>query len=74
MIRNIPTLLTAKRIKGRFRIKILWTGEVLERLTGIKDYISQASPERAVRFIDQLIRHAKSLAHEPRAGSDEELC
>jgi len=49
-------------------MKIVWTHEALERLTGIEDYISKDSPERAARFVDQLIQHAESLRDTPRAG------
>ena len=49
-------------------MKIVWTQEALQRLTGIEDYISKDSPERAVRFVDQLIHHAESLRDTPRAG------
>ena len=49
-------------------MKIVWTQEALERLAGIEDYISKDSPERAARFIDQLIQHAESLCDTTRAG------
>jgi len=49
-------------------MKIVWTHEALERLAGIEDYISKDSPERAARFVDQLIEHAESLRDTPRAG------
>ncbi len=49
-------------------MKIIWTQEALERLTGIGDYISKDSPERAVGFVDQLIQHVELLADTPRAG------
>ena len=49
-------------------MKIAWTNEALERLAGIEDYISKDSPERAARFVDQLIEHAESLRDTPRAG------
>ena len=49
-------------------MKIVWTHEALERLTWIEDYISKDSPERAARFVDQLIQHAESLRDTPRAG------
>lgn len=49
-------------------MKLVWTHEALERLTGIENYISNDSPERAARFVDQLIAHAESLEDTPRAG------
>jgi addiction module RelE/StbE family toxin len=49
-------------------MKIIWTQEALEQLTEIEDYISKDSPERATRFVDQLIDHAKSLSDKPRIG------
>ncbi|MCX5837281.1 MAG: type II toxin-antitoxin system RelE/ParE family toxin [Deltaproteobacteria bacterium] len=49
-------------------IKIKWTNEALERLFEIEDYISQDSPERAGRFVDQIIEHAESLSDKPLRG------
>jgi len=49
-------------------MKIRWTHEALEQLTAIEDYISKDSPERAARFVDQLIEHAESLSDHPRLG------
>ena len=49
-------------------MKIIWTQEALQRLTGIEDYISKDSSERAVRFVDEIIQHAESLRDTPRAG------
>ncbi|MBI4743835.1 MAG: type II toxin-antitoxin system RelE/ParE family toxin [Actinobacteria bacterium] len=49
--------------------KIIWTHEALVQLTEIEDYISKASPERAAKFIDQLIGRAEAvLSDKPRAG------
>jgi plasmid stabilization system protein ParE len=47
---------------------ILWTQEALDRLIEIEDYISKESPERAVRFVDQIIGCAESLYEGPRKG------
>ena len=49
-------------------MKIIWTQEALDQLTEIEDYISQDSPERALKFIDQLIEHTSPLSDQPRLG------
>jgi len=49
-------------------MKIIWTQEALEQLTEIEDYISKNSPERASKFIDQLIEHTSPLSDQPRLG------
>jgi len=49
-------------------MKIIWTQEALDQLTEIEDYISQDSPERALKFIDQLIEHTSPLSDQPRSG------
>jgi plasmid stabilization system protein ParE len=49
-------------------MKIVWTHEALEHLTEIEDYISKESPERAARFVDQLIEHKELLSGKPRMG------
>jgi toxin ParE1/3/4 len=49
-------------------MQIIWTHEALEQLTAIEDYISKDSPERAAKFVDQLIEHAESLPDRPRMG------
>jgi len=50
-------------------MKIIWTHEALVQLTEIEDYISKDSPERAARFIDQLIEHVEeALSDQPRVG------
>ena len=49
-------------------MKIVWTHEALEHLTEIEDYISKESPERAARFVDQLIEHIELLSGKPRMG------
>ncbi|MBA4366376.1 MAG: plasmid stabilization protein [Desulfobacterium sp.] len=46
-------------------MKIIWTQEALERLIKIEDYISTDSPERALRFINQLIEHTSLLSDQP---------
>ena len=40
-------------------MKIKWTHEALERLSEIEDFISQDSPDRARKFVDQIIEHAE---------------
>jgi plasmid stabilization system protein ParE len=47
-------------------MKIIWTQEALDRLTEIDDYISKDSPERASKFIDELIEHTSPLSDQPR--------
>ena len=50
-------------------MKIIWTHEALVQLTEIEDHISKDSPERAARFIDQLIEHAEeALSDKPLVG------
>jgi toxin ParE1/3/4 len=49
-------------------MRIIWTQEALDRLTEIEDYISKDSPERASKFIDQLIEHTSPLSDQPRLG------
>ena len=49
-------------------MKIKWTNEALMRLFEIEDFISQDSPERAEKFIDQIIEHAETLSDKPLRG------
>jgi len=49
-------------------MKLIWTHEAIAQLTEIEDYIAKDSPERAARFVEQLIEHAESLSDEPRMG------
>jgi toxin ParE1/3/4 len=49
-------------------MKILWTHEALEQLTEIEDTISKDSPDRAAKFVDQLIERAVSLFDKPHIG------
>jgi toxin ParE1/3/4 len=49
-------------------MKINWTHEALLQLFEIEDFISQDSPERAAKFVDQLVEHAESLSDNPRSG------
>lgn len=49
-------------------IKIIWTHEALLRLFEIEDFISQDSPDRAGKFVDQLIEHTESLSDNPLSG------
>jgi addiction module RelE/StbE family toxin len=49
-------------------MRIIWTQEALERLAEIDVYISEDSPERASKFIDQLIEHTTPLSSQPRLG------
>lgn len=49
-------------------MKIDWTREALEKLIEIEDYISNKSPERATKFIKQLIEHTFPLTDQPLLG------
>jgi plasmid stabilization system protein ParE len=49
-------------------MKIRWIQEALLRLSEIEDLISQDSPDRARKFVDQLIEHAESLPDNPLSG------
>ena len=49
-------------------MKIIWTQEALDRLTATEDYISKDSPERASKFIDQLIELTFPLSDQPHLG------
>lgn len=49
-------------------MKIIWTQEALERLAEIDAYVSKDSPERASKFINQLIEHTTPLSSQPRLG------
>lgn len=46
-------------------MRIKWTNEALIRLFEIEDFISQDSPERAEKFVDQIIEHAETLSDKP---------
>lgn len=49
-------------------MQIIWTQEALEQLINIEDYIVRDNPERAAKFVDQLIKQAESLLGNPRVG------
>jgi toxin ParE1/3/4 len=49
-------------------MKIRWTQEALLRLSEIENFISQDSPDRARKFVDQIIEHAESLTDNPLSG------
>jgi toxin ParE1/3/4 len=49
-------------------MKIKWTHEALVRLIEIEDFISQDSPERAEKFVNQIIEQAESLSDKPLRG------
>ncbi len=49
-------------------MKIKWTNEALFQLFEIEDFISQDSPERAAKFVDQIIEQAESLSEKPLRG------
>jgi toxin ParE1/3/4 len=49
-------------------IKVVWTQEALNRLIEIEEYISIDNPERAVKFVNNLINKGDSIAHFPKKG------
>jgi addiction module RelE/StbE family toxin len=49
-------------------MRIKWTNEALMRLFEIEDFISQDSPERAEKFVEQIIEHAETLSDKPLRG------
>lgn len=49
-------------------MRIKWTNEALMRLFEMEDFISQDSPERAKKFVDQIIEHAETLSDKPLRG------
>ena len=49
-------------------MKIRWAHEALLRLFDIEDFISQDSPDRARKFVDQIIEHTESLSDNPLSG------
>ena len=49
-------------------MRITWTYEALLRLFEIEDFISQDSPERARKFVDQIIESTESLSDNPLSG------
>ena len=49
-------------------MRIKWTNEALIRLFEIEDFISQDSPERAEKFVDQIIEHVETLSDKPLRG------
>ena len=49
-------------------MNIIWSHEALVRLIEIEDFISQDSPERAGKFVDQIVEHAETLSDKPLRG------
>ena len=49
-------------------MRIKWTNEALMQLFEIENFISQDSPERAEKFVDQIIEHAETLSDKPLRG------
>ena len=45
-------------------MRIRWTYEALERLMEIEAFISVDSPERAIKFVDEIIEHAEKTLHD----------
>jgi toxin ParE1/3/4 len=48
--------------------KVLWTFEALDRLTAIGDFIAQDNPNRARKFVINLIERGESLSKYPKRG------
>ena len=49
-------------------MKIIWTGEALDKLTEIEEFIAKDSPQRAERFINYLIKHTELISENPEIG------
>ena len=49
-------------------MKVAWTEQAEERLQEIDDFISQNSPETALRFIGKLIERGDRLGAFPNSG------
>ena len=49
-------------------MNLIWTHEALERLQGIKKYISKDNPDRASQFIQRIIDRAKTIPLNPHLG------
>jgi plasmid stabilization system protein ParE len=49
-------------------MKVIWTGEALEKLIDIQEFISLDSPVRADNFICDLIDQCELLPKNPRIG------
>jgi toxin ParE1/3/4 len=41
--------------------KIVWTDEAVVKLIEIEEYISQASPERAAKFVESIVDHVETI-------------
>ena len=49
-------------------MKVLWTDAAIGQLESIYNYVSQTSPQYALRIIDQLIRSSDRIAVFPFSG------
>ncbi|HAE87419.1 TPA: plasmid stabilization protein [Candidatus Marinimicrobia bacterium] len=49
-------------------MKILWTRESLTNLADIEAFISEDNPEKAIEFIDYLIKQCERLIQNPYSG------
>ena len=49
-------------------MKLIWTHEALVRLLEIEEFIAQDNPERAQKFVFQIIEHGESLSGKPLIG------
>jgi len=49
-------------------MKILWTRESLTNLADIEAFISEDNPEKAIEFIDYLIKQCDRLIQNPYSG------
>ena len=49
-------------------MNVIWTGEALEKLSAIEEFIGADSPERAETFINYLIEQGESISQNPKIG------
>ena len=49
-------------------MKVLWTDSAVAQLQAIHDYITQTSPDYAVRIVDRLTRRSIQIAAFPNSG------
>ena len=47
---------------------VVWTGEALDKLSGIEKFIGTDSPGRAEHFVSYLIERGESIAQNPHIG------
>jgi len=49
-------------------MQMIWTQEALEQVIEIEDYIATGNPERAAKFVDQLVENTESISNNPYVG------